>query len=168
MEKKEADTLDYLRRLCSAREYSRRDVVEKALRRVEVPAIAERIADTLQAEGFQSDLRYASAYARDKSAIAGWGPAKIRYMLGGKGIGRDIIDRALEEIDSGKADEKLRKTLLAKYKLLQSDPQVKIKLLKFALSRGYGYEAVHKVVSEILHGKNENLQQFDGGTDFRP
>lgn len=168
MEEKDKHTLDYLRKLCSAREYCSRDIYDKALKRTEDSAMAQSMVDTLKEEGFLSDLRFAGAYARDKAVINGWGPSKIRYMLAGKGISRDIISEAMQEIDSGKADEKMRKTIEAKYKLLKEDPQVKIKLLKFALSRGYGYDSVHKVVSEIIHGKNEDLQQIDGGTDFRP
>lgn len=168
MDQKQLQTLDYLRRLCSGREYCRKDIVEKAFKRLEDMEAAQAVVATLEEEGFLSELRYASAYARDKAAIAGWGPAKIRYMLSAKGIDRSIISAALQEIDSSKADSKLLKSLEAKYKLLKEDPQVKIKLLKFALSRGYDYETVHKVVSEILDGKNENLQQIDGRADLCP
>lgn len=151
-------TLDYLRRLCSAREYCSKDVYDKALKRLEDPRAAADAVKTLTEEGFLSDIRYAAAYARDKSAIAGWGPVKIRFMLRSKGISADTIEAALGEVDPQRADTKLLKIISAKYKLLKQDPQVRIKLLKFALSRGYGYEQVNKVVSEILDGKNEDLQ----------
>lgn len=150
--------LDYLRRLCSAREYCSKDIYDKALKRLEDPRAAADAVKTLADEGFLSDSRYAAAYARDKSSIAGWGPVKIRFMLRSKGIPADTIEAALEGIDPQRADTKLAKIISAKYKLLKQDPQVRIKLLKFALSRGYGYEQVNKVVSEILDGKNENLQ----------
>lgn len=143
-------TLDYLRKLCSVREYCRKDIYGKALKRLEDEAAASEAVEQLVRENFLSEVRYAAAYARDKSSIAGWGPAKIRYMLAGKGITRDVIDGALQEIDAGRADDKLRKLLAAKYKLLKDDPQVKIKMLKFALSRGYEYDAVGTVVKEIL------------------
>lgn len=150
--------LDYLRRICSAREYCSKDIYDKALKRLEDPSAAENAVKTLTEEGFLSDSRYAAAYARDKSSIAGWGTVKIRFMLRSKGVPDNIITEALQEIDSDKADTKLLKVVSAKYKILKEDPQVKIKLLKFALSRGYSYEQVNRVVSEILDGKNEDLQ----------
>lgn len=161
-------TLDYLRKLCSAREYCVKDIREKAAKRLEITTDIDKVVETLQSEGYLSEQRYANAFARDKAAIAGWGTYKIRYQLSSKGIPAAIIDQALTEIDAVKADEKLHKAVASKYALLQGDPQIKIKLLKFALSRGYSYEQAHKVVSEILHGKNEDLSQIDSRGDLCP
>ena len=134
--------MDYLRRICSAREYASKDILQKALARLESPDEAAGALETLQREGYQSDLRYASAFCRDKSAIAGWGPYKIRYQLSSKGISKEIIDTAMGEIDSDKAVERLRRALSVKREQLRDDPQLKLKLLKFGLSRGYSYEEV--------------------------
>lgn len=155
MEEQYQKTIDYLRKLCSVREYCRKDIYGKALKRLEDDTAASKAVEQLIREGFLSESRYAAAYARDKSSIAGWGPAKIRYMLAGKGIPRGLIDEALQEIDACRAGDKLRKLLVAKYKLLKDDPQVKIKMLKFALSRGYEYDAVGSLVKEIL--RNEEV-----------
>ena len=152
MENDVAKTLDYLRKLCSVREYCVRDIRDKAEKRLGNAAEADKVVRTLQQEGYLSEQRYASAFARDKASISGWGAYKIRYQLSTKGIPAAIIDQALKEIDGEKAEEKLRRSLIAKSKLLEDDPQIKIKLLKFALSRGYSYEEVNKVVSEILYG----------------
>lgn len=144
-----AITLDYLRRLCSAREYCAKDIYEKALRRLESPSDAAKAVAQLQEEGYQSDSRYASAFARDKAAIAGWGRIKIAFQLKSKGIAQDVVSAALQEIDEDKADDKLRRSVEAKYKLLKDDPQVKIKLLKFILSRGYSYDEAGKALENL-------------------
>lgn len=143
-------TLDYLRKLCSAREYAPKDIFGKAEKRLGDERKAAELVQTLTEEGFLSAERYAAAFARDKSSIAGWGPVKIRFMLKSKGIDEDTIARALKETDSDKADEKLLKSLIAKKKSLESDPQIKLKLLKFALSRGYEYESASKAVAKVL------------------
>lgn len=168
MENDVAKTLDYLRKLCSAREYCVRDIRDKAGKRLDNAAEVDRVVRTLQQEGYLSEQRYASAFARDKAAISGWGAYKIRYQLSSKGIPADIIEQSLKDIDGEKAEEKLRRSIASKCALLKGDPQIKIKLLKFALSRGYSYEEVNKVVSEILHGKNEDLPQIDGRGDLCP
>lgn len=142
--------MDYLRRICSAREYASKDILAKAAARLESPEEASRALDMLQKEGYQSDLRYACAFCRDKSAIAGWGPYKIRYQLSSKGLAKETIDAAMGEIDSDKATEKLRKALSIKRSQLKDDPQLKLKLLKFALSRGYSYEEAEAALRDIL------------------
>jgi regulatory protein len=111
---------------------------------------AKEVADVLVEDKYVDDLRYASAFARDKSAIQGWGEVKIRYMLSAKGVSRDVIDKALEEIDQDKADSRLEKLLQNKLKSLKDDPQCRLKLLRFALGRGYSYDEVNDVVNSLL------------------
>ncbi len=120
------------------------------------PAAAEEIVKTLVDEKYIDDFRYASAFARDKASIAGWGEVKIRYMLSSKGITKDTISAAIAEVDDGKASEKLHKILTVKLKSLKDDPQRKMKLLRFALGRGYSYEDVSHVIEELLRIENED------------
>ena len=142
--------LNNLRRQCSRREYCTEDVLSKVEKALEGNREeAQKILQTLIAEKYVDDLRYAEAYARDKSSIAGWGEVKIRYMLSAKGIDRDVISKALEEIDEKKADERLHKLLENKYRTLKDDPQWRMKLLRFALGRGYSYDEVNSVLKSL-------------------
>lgn len=142
---------DRLRGLCSRREYCRSDMMKKAIAALDGDqSEAARIVDILVEERYVDDLRYASAFARDKSSISGWGSVKIRHMLSAKGISREIIDAALEEIDEEKASSRLDKLLQSKARSLKDDPQAKLKLLRFALGRGYGYEEVKDVVDKLI------------------
>ena len=143
--------LDRLRGLCSRREYCYSDVLRKAKDALDGDVqAAKEVADELVADRYVDDNRYASAYARDKSAIQGWGEVKIRYMLSAKGVPRDVIDKALQEIDQNKADSRLEKLLHAKLKSLKDDPQVRLKLLRFALGRGYSYDEVNSLINTLL------------------
>lgn len=151
MDEKKLKVLNRLRGLCSRREYCVADVLKKATDGLEGDrAAAQEVVDVLVKEKYVDDLRYASAYARDKAAIQGWGEVKIRYMLTAKGVSRGIIDMALEEIDQDKADSRLEKLLQNKFKSLKDDPQCRLKLLRFALGRGYGYDEVSKVVDSLM------------------
>lgn len=142
---------DRLRGLCSRREYCRSDMMKKAIAALDGDqSEATRVVDLLVKERYVDDLRYASAFARDKSSISGWGSVKIRHMLSAKGISREIIDAALEEIDEEKASSRLDKLLQSKARSLKDDPQAKLKLLRFALGRGYGYEEVKDVVDKLI------------------
>lgn len=150
MDEKLAKVVDRLRSLCSRREYCVSDVMTKATKALEGDrSAAEKVVAILVAEKYVDDMRYASAFARDKAGIQGWGAAKIRYMLGAKGISRHIIDSALSEIDVQKADGRLRRLIENKYKSLKDDPQWRLKLLRFGLGRGYSYDEVNSILGAI-------------------
>ena len=135
--------LDKMRRLCSRREYCVSDIRTKLMKELEGNAQkVETALNKLIEERYVDDLRYATAYARDKASISGWGATKIRYMLSAKGVAKDVISEALNEVDESKATSRLEKLLEHKYKSLKDDPQWKIKLLRFALGRGYSYDEV--------------------------
>ena len=142
---------DRMRSLCSRREYCRSDIMKKVMTSLDGDREeAEKIVELLVSERYIDDLRYASAFARDKASLAGWGEVKIRYMLSSKGISKDVISRALEEIDETKAGERLEKLMENKLRSLKEDPQVRLKLLRFGLGRGYSYDEVSSVVEQLL------------------
>ena len=135
--------LDKMRRLCSRREYCVSDIRTKLMKELEGDAQkVETALNKLIEERYVDDLRYATAYARDKASISGWGATKIRYMLSAKGVAKDVGSAAMNELDESKAASRLEKLLEHKYKSLKDDPQWKIKLLRFALGRGYSYDEV--------------------------
>ena len=135
---------------CAKREYCAGDIRRKALEKLEWNReAAEEVVASLVAEGFVDDARYASAFAREKSSLQGWGPVKIRFQLRAKGISDSDISAALEEIDAEKASARLEKLLANKWHSLQDDPQGRLKLIKFALSRGYEYEEIESLIRQI-------------------
>lgn len=143
--------LDRMRNLCSRREYCRADIMKKAMSALDGDReTAEKLVEILVTEKYIDELRYASAFARDKSSISGWGETKIRYMLSSKGIPREVIDKALEEIDGAKAMTRLEKLMENKYRSLKDDPQCRLKMLRFGLGRGYGYDEVSKVLDFLM------------------
>lgn len=142
---------DRMRTLCSRREYCSSDIFKKVTAALDGDVSqAEAIVTKLIEEKYIDDLRYASAFARDKSSIAGWGKIKIRYMLSAKGISGEIISRALEEIDEGKAAGRLVRLMEAKARSLKGDAQARLKMLRFGMGRGYAYEEVAEVVDKII------------------
>ena len=148
---KDDKLLSSLQTLCSRKEYCSADMYKKALKGLEgdEEAAAEMLA-LLVKDRFVDDLRYATAFARDKACLDGWGPVKICFQLRGKGIPSETISQALDAVDAEKADAKLRAVLEAKARTLKGDPETRLKLLKFALQRGYEYDRIDPVVREIL------------------
>ena len=150
--------LDRLQARCSKRECCSSDVLRKALTAFEGDRVlAGKLLDSLVEEGYVDDRRYASAFAREKSRLSGWGPHKITYTLVGKGIPRPVVLDALGDINQDEADRRMRSVIQVKKGTLEGDPQIKLKLLKFALTRGYEYDQVAPVVEDIL--KNDDKIQ---------
>lgn len=154
MDEKGKKVLDRLQAQCARREYCISDIRRKALERLEGDEdAAEEMVSLLVKDGFVDELRYATAFASEKSALGGWGPIKIRRALSLKGVPKDVTDKALMEIDRGKADARLERLMASKWHSLDGDPQAKLKLLRYALSRGYGYDDVRIIADRLTSGK---------------
>lgn len=146
--------LDRMRNLCSRREYCKADIMKKALTALDGDRTgAEKVIEVLVNEKYIDELRYASAFARDKASLAGWGETKIRFMLASKGVPRDVIDTALEEIDDTKARTRLEKLMENKFRSLKDDPQCRMKMLRFGLGRGYAYDEVAEVTDFLMKNR---------------
>jgi regulatory protein len=156
MTEREKSVYDALSAQCAKREYCVADVRRKALQRLEFDAAAaEEVVSALVTDGFVDDRRYAAAYAREKSALSGWGPVKIRAALLARGVARDVVVEALSEVDPARASAKLEKVLEAKWRTLRDDPQGRLKLIRFALSRGYDYEPVRPLVERLTRPEED-------------
>ncbi len=141
--------------LCAKREYCVSDIRRKALLKLEGDGeAAEEIVASLVADKFVDDARYASAFAREKASLQGWGPIKIRFQLRMKGISDADINAALDDVDTEKAAARLERLLETKWKTLREDPQGRLKLIKFALSRGYDYSEVERFLTQIVRNLN--------------
>ena len=156
MDEREKKVFDALSAQCAKREYCTADIRRKALERLEWDAAAaEAVVGALASEGFVDDRRYAAAFARDKSSLSGWGPVKIRSALLARGVDRTVVLEALEEIDPERAASRLEKVLEAKWRTLRDDPQGRLKLIRFALSRGYDYEPVRPLVERLTRPEDD-------------
>lgn len=151
--------LDRMRRLCSRREYCSSDILGKAeaaflkadgITGEDAADMAAQLLSVLVKERYVDDLRYASAFAREKAGIAGWGAVKISYALSRKGLDRDVVDSALAEIESGKAEERLVRLAEVKYRTLKDDPQCRLKMLRYILGRGYSYRQAESAVRSVM------------------
>ncbi len=150
-EAKKKQILMSLQRECSRREHCRSEVYAKALKALDndIDAASE-ITDSLEADRYVDEKRYCAAFVSDKAGLVGWGPLKIRMALSAKGIRSEIIEDALSCMDSGRAMEKLMKMLQTRWKALAGDSQGKLKLIRYALSRGYDYDTVREAVDRTL------------------
>jgi regulatory protein len=148
---KDDKLLASLQALCARKEYCSAEMYKKALKGLEGDEEgAAQMVELLVKDHFVDDLRYATAFARDKACLDGWGPVKIGFQLRGKGIAQAMVGEALAAVDSEKADARLRAVLEAKARTLKGDPEIRLKLLKFALQRGYEYDRLDPIVRNLI------------------
>ncbi|MDR0296105.1 MAG: recombination regulator RecX [Prevotellaceae bacterium] len=134
--------LSRLSHLCSHSEKSVFDIRKKLLDWDFPSQEAEIIIKKLQLSGFVDDRRYTKAFVHDKSTLARWGVRKIHNALKNKQIDNAIINEALAGLDNSTVKETLVHLFSVKKKSIAALPlaEQKIKLLRFALNRGYSYE----------------------------
>lgn len=141
-----------LARLCARAEKSSGDA-RRLMRTWGVPEDKrEGVLQRLLQERFIDDRRYASAFVRDKIALSGWGPYKIRTALAAKGVAREIIDEALGECDRTKMDNRLEQMLQRKINSLRGGTpfERRAKLMRYGLSLGYDYSTVMERVEDLI------------------
>ena len=150
MEGEKQRLLERMMRLCSLSEHCIGDI-RKKVERVN-PDWCDEIVGRLCKDGYINEMRYARAFARDKSSLAGWGSAKIKVALCAKGIAPSVIEDALGGIDDAAAGKKLSALLSAKWKSLERESdsfQRKAKLFRYALGRGYDYSQIKEEYDNI-------------------
>ena len=113
---------------------------------------AEAVVDKLKEEKYIDDGRYCKAYFREKFRINKWGKIKIAYYLKQKGISDKYIEIGKEEIDQDKYVEALLKIMKDKAKSIKSNNRFDKmgKIIRFAQTRGFEAELIHRHMNSIL------------------
>lgn len=149
--KSATQALQSLMRLCSRAEKSSGDAL-RLMRTWNVPE-GERqgVLDKLIELRFIDDARYAEAYTREKSNIAGWGTKKIEFQLRQKGINKEFISKAISSVDTTQQEEQLVKKLERKLRTTKANNNYELrgKLLRYALSMGYEYDSATAIIDKI-------------------
>ncbi len=153
--------------LCSRTEVCVQTCREK-LAKWDVPAAdAEQVVSRLLSEKYVDEERFARFYAKDKHRFSKWGKKKIEMQLKAKGIDKQFIDSALEEIDDCDYEEQLKDLVLKKLKSTKAKNayDMKGKLVRFALGKGFEGELSFKVIDRLLRDFYEN-DEYDESSDF--
>ena len=108
----------------------------------------EQITTHLLQHKFIDEQRYCSAYVHDKLLYLGWGRLKIRAHLFTKHLTAEFIEQALTEIDENTYQAILQKLIATKKRSIKSsDPQMREKLIRFCMQRGFTYEEIKKTAN---------------------
>jgi regulatory protein len=131
-------------RLLGTREHSRAELERKLVAYEEEPGSLARALDELQAKGFINEQRVLESVLHRRAAKLG--TTRIRQELQGKGLAPEAVLEAVEQLratEVGRAREVWRK----KFGEPPLDANERAKQMRFLASRGFGGEAIRKVVS---------------------
>jgi len=134
--------------LCASAEHCLHEMSEK-MRRWELPDdVRERVLRRLTDEKYVDEERYCRSFVADKIRYNKWGRLKIEQALAVKRIPRDISTAVLDEIDDEEYVAVLRPLLQSKRKSVKaaSEYELNQKLIRFAMSRGFGYDIIKKAL----------------------
>ena len=129
---------------CSLSEHCIQKVREKLVQWEAPKELIQPIIDKLVEEDYINEERFARAFVKDKFRFNHWGRIKITTHLRVLSISSDIIAKAIGEIDEDEYAEILDETVEKKRKTIKkgTDYEIRAKLLRHALSRGFEYELV--------------------------
>ena len=132
--------------LCAQAEHCQYEMLEK-MRRWGVDDEAQaRVMQRLVSERYVDDERFCRAFVNDKIRYNKWGRRKVEQALWLKHIDDDICRRVLDEVDDALYVDILRPMLRQKRRSIRaaSDYELNMKLIKFALSRGFGMDIIRQ------------------------
>ena len=131
-------------RLLSAREHSRAELQRKLAPFEEAPGELGAVLDKLAAKDLQSEQRAVDSLVHRRSAKLG--SARIRQEMQAKGMEPEAMAQALDQL---RASEQTRALEVWRKKFggSASTPAERAKQVRFLASRGFGGEAIARVVS---------------------
>ena len=139
-----------IKHFCAYQERSRLQVLRKLSSLGCAAPDTEELLIMLAEENYFSENRFVEQFVRSRSSAKGWGPAKIAMALQ-RETGENHRDEIRQDDESRmKALEKLKKDLSKKRGELErkQDPQLREKLLRFCMSRGFAMDDALKVLDD--------------------
>ncbi len=149
-------------RWLGVRSHSSGEIIKKSLAKGFTSGEARSALDPFIQKGYLDDASFAETFSREKKDRYKWGPPKIRQALDQKGVKKQYIDLAIENIFT---EEHLIETLEAASRsagkrLMRTEPGLKRKkkLADFLLRRGFPGHLVMEKCDELLKKlENEEL-----------
>ncbi|MBR2231147.1 MAG: RecX family transcriptional regulator [Prevotella sp.] len=147
-QKTEQEALITLTALCASSEHCSQEMLDK-MTRWQLPEEEQaRVMEYLVKNNYIDEERFTHAFVMDKIRYNKWGRRKIEQALWQKRIPKDIQTKILDEIDENEYLNVLRPLLKSKRRCIQAknDYELNMKLIRFALSRGFTFELIRQCI----------------------
>lgn len=132
-------------RYLAAREHSRTELERKLAVHAESPEQLASVLDELQAKDFISEKRVVESVINRRAGR--FGAARIRHELQVKGLGSEAVAEAVSAL-KGSETERAREVWRKKFGEPAFDAATRAKQMRFLAGRGFGSDAIRRVVRE--------------------
>lgn len=133
-------------RYLAAREHSRAELARKLAAHAASPEQLAQVLDELQAKGFISEARVVESVINRRAGR--FGTARIRHELLGKGLAAEAVLDAVSLLKASEV-ERAREVWRKKFGEPALDAAARGKQMRFLAARGFGAEAIRRVVSQM-------------------
>ncbi len=129
---------------------------------------SKKILDRLQAEKYVDERRFAAFFVKDKYNLEHWGKKKIELYLRQKNIPQNYIEEALGTIEDENYEDQLYQLISQKIKSTKAKSKydLKGKLFRFAISRGFESGLSLKTIDKVI--QNSNIKFSTEDDEFEP
>jgi regulatory protein len=131
-------------RLLTGREHSRAELERKLAAHEEESGQLAKVLDELQAKDFISESRVIESVLNRRANRLG--AARIRHELQGKGLRPEAVSAAVQSLKGSETD-RARGVWQKKFGAPAADTAERGKQMRFLAARGFGFDAIRRVVS---------------------
>lgn len=144
--------------MCSSSEHCSGDMLKKMEAWEVNPKLQSEVMEYLIKEKYIDDRRFAGFFVNDKIKYNKWGRRKVEQALWEKRVDSSIAHEVLDEVPDELYVEILSSLLHDKRKSVKgkNSYDVKCKLVRFALGRGFTYDIINKCIDET-----EEMSDYD-------
>nr|WP_281286457.1 recombination regulator RecX [Pleionea sediminis] len=140
--------------LLARREHSRKELHQKLLQKGFAESDIIEDLDALENKGWLSDFRFTESWIRHRIQ-GGYGPYRIQQELNAKGVGQEIINEKLDEVELNWFDL-ARQVWRKKYSRLPESWEDKAKQIRFLQYRGFYTEDIETMFNTIKEQQGES------------
>lgn len=140
-------------RLLGRRDHASFELKQKATKKGYSSIYLDTICSDLEEKGYINNTEFAKKFARDKFEFNNWGTQKIRNELMRKGLQKDDITSALDEINKEDMIDKMNHLFeKSRLKFQRVDPlKRKKKIFDFFLRKGYEPEIILNSMDDFIN-----------------
>jgi regulatory protein len=137
--------------VCARAEHCKDDMLRRMQRWQVDEAMQREVISYLVKEKYIDEERYARFFINDKIKYNRWGRRKVEQALYFKHIPREVYEPLLDDVANEDFESVLLPLLQNKEKSLKyaNDYEKRMKLLRFAMQRGFSYEQADKCINML-------------------
>ena len=157
--------------MLAAQSRSARDLRRRLVQKGLDPAHVDLAIERLRATGFLDDDAFARQFARSRVLGAGHSRRRVQQELYKRGVERDAIDEAVDEVFEDEAVDETELVEQAARKKLRTLGRLdaatrRRRLYGFLARRGYESDAIRAVMARVLaSGEVDALDDLEGGEE---